>query len=139
MIGSHTGTHMDAPSHFIDTGPTIDEFPVDLSWGLAQVVDFRKSSQVKEITLERFLDGMEGRPLSERMLLVFGWVKPVCFGAASARVEIPRTQAPPPFSFVQPAARLGGDAVRHALVAQSPRRTTNRIVLLRAGLVDVVK
>ncbi|KDQ28411.1 hypothetical protein PLEOSDRAFT_1041851 [Pleurotus ostreatus PC15] len=27
-IGSHTGTHVDAPSHFIDNGRTIDQIPL---------------------------------------------------------------------------------------------------------------
>ena len=28
-MGSHTGTHIDAPSHFVDGGKTLHEIPMD--------------------------------------------------------------------------------------------------------------
>jgi kynurenine formamidase len=27
-LGSHTGTHLDAPAHFVSAGPTLDEIPL---------------------------------------------------------------------------------------------------------------
>jgi arylformamidase len=36
-FGSHTGTHMDAPHHFVDGGATIDEIPLDVLIGPAVV------------------------------------------------------------------------------------------------------
>jgi arylformamidase len=38
-IGSHTGTHMDAPSHFIPSGAAMDEMPLDATIGPAQVIE----------------------------------------------------------------------------------------------------
>ncbi len=38
-LGSHTGTHVDAPSHFIPGGATLDQLPLDTFMGPAQVVD----------------------------------------------------------------------------------------------------
>jgi arylformamidase len=38
-IGSHTGTHVDAPSHFIDGDNTVDELPINSLIGPAQVLD----------------------------------------------------------------------------------------------------
>jgi kynurenine formamidase len=73
VIGSHTGTHVDAPSHFVDGGATIDEFPIELSCGPAEVVDFRPLLETREVTLEKFLEAMDGRSPALRMLLVFGW------------------------------------------------------------------
>ena len=36
---SHTGTHMDAPSHMLETGSTLDELPVSQFCGRAVVLD----------------------------------------------------------------------------------------------------
>jgi arylformamidase len=41
VMGSHTGTHVDPPFHFIDGAPTIDEVPLDALVGDAVVVDLR--------------------------------------------------------------------------------------------------
>ena len=38
-LGSHTGTHIDAPAHFIDGGPTLDAVPLDALNGAALVVE----------------------------------------------------------------------------------------------------
>jgi arylformamidase len=40
-MGSHTGTHVDAPLHFDDGGATIDRVPLDTLVGPARVVDMR--------------------------------------------------------------------------------------------------
>ena len=39
ILGSHTGTHIDAPSHVIEGGMTIDEIPLENMNGKAKVVD----------------------------------------------------------------------------------------------------
>ena len=38
-IGSHTGTHMDAPLHFIKSGKSMDEMPLSATIGPAQVIE----------------------------------------------------------------------------------------------------
>ena len=38
-FGAHTGTHVDAPAHFIDGGATIESLPLDVLIGEAQVVE----------------------------------------------------------------------------------------------------
>lgn len=38
-LGSHTGTHIDAPSHFVDNGRTIDQVDLSLLLGPAVVLD----------------------------------------------------------------------------------------------------
>jgi arylformamidase len=38
-MGIHSGTHMDAPAHFIPGGRTIDEIDLDVCFGPAQVLD----------------------------------------------------------------------------------------------------
>jgi arylformamidase len=46
-MGVHSGTHMDAPAHFIPGGRGIDEIDLDVCFGTAQVVDF----SAREISL----------------------------------------------------------------------------------------
>jgi arylformamidase len=38
-MGAHTGTHIDAPAHFIEGGAGVDAIPLDVLTGRAQVVD----------------------------------------------------------------------------------------------------
>lgn len=40
-LGTHTGTHVDAPAHVDDDGPTLDELPLELFAGTARVLDVR--------------------------------------------------------------------------------------------------
>lgn len=39
-IGSHTGTHVDAPHHFFDGAARVDELPLDVLIGPARVLEF---------------------------------------------------------------------------------------------------
>jgi arylformamidase len=39
LIGAHTGTHIDAPRHFIPTGLTVDKLPLETFVGPTRVVD----------------------------------------------------------------------------------------------------
>src|SRR5579863_7042590 len=53
---THTGTHVDAPSHFLETGTTIDRIPPERLVGTAAVLDLRADLQGNVIptsTLER--------------------------------------------------------------------------------------
>jgi len=40
-LGAHTGTHVDAPAHFIEGGATLEEIPLDRMVGDAIVLDLR--------------------------------------------------------------------------------------------------
>src|SRR6266404_7952119 len=46
-FGAHTGTHVDAPAHFMEGARKIDALPLDLLIGLARVV--RVSDDIEEI------------------------------------------------------------------------------------------
>ncbi|HEV7991074.1 MAG TPA: cyclase family protein [Gemmatimonadaceae bacterium] len=39
-MGSHTGTHVDAPLHFMDGGAGVDELPLDVLMGPARLIAF---------------------------------------------------------------------------------------------------
>ncbi|HEX7312361.1 MAG TPA: cyclase family protein [Pyrinomonadaceae bacterium] len=38
-FGAHTGTHIDAPAHFIEGAPGMTSLPLDALWGRARVVE----------------------------------------------------------------------------------------------------
>jgi arylformamidase len=40
-LGSHTGTHIDPPSHFLDEGTTAEDLPLDVMMGETTVADLR--------------------------------------------------------------------------------------------------
>jgi arylformamidase len=52
-LGVHTGTHMDAPAHFVRGGQTIDELPLDAVIGPARVIDVRSIVSVEPRALAR--------------------------------------------------------------------------------------
>ena len=45
-MGTHTGTHIDAPKHFFDEGTTVDELPLDLLIGRTRVIDLPKRGPI---------------------------------------------------------------------------------------------
>ena len=45
-MGSHTGTHIDAPSHFIENGENLDTIPLERMNGKATVVDATNISDI---------------------------------------------------------------------------------------------
>lgn len=52
-LGAHTGTHVDAPAHFIDGAATLDRVPLDRMVGPAQVLDLRGLAAVDAAALRR--------------------------------------------------------------------------------------
>jgi arylformamidase len=67
-LSSHTGTHMDAPSHFVPGAPTIDRVPIDLFTGPAQVIHLSDIHDGQAIGREQLPDIS-----SSRVLLCTGW------------------------------------------------------------------
>lgn len=51
QCSAHTGTHMDAPLHFIEGGATIDAMPLDATVGRARVIEIRdpRSIRIEEL------------------------------------------------------------------------------------------
>jgi hypothetical protein len=49
-MGSHTGTHVDAPRHFISTGTGVDKVPLENFIGEAVILDMSKKSIGEGIT-----------------------------------------------------------------------------------------
>lgn len=60
-LGTHTYTHVDAPSHMIAGGATLGEVPLDRFWGEAVVADLSAvpdATAVSAADLERALPGL---------------------------------------------------------------------------------
>lgn len=43
-MSAHTGTHIDAPLHFTDQGPPVDQLDLSVYWGRAQVVSVERKA-----------------------------------------------------------------------------------------------
>ena len=52
-LGAHTGTHVDAPAHFIDGAPTLEQVPLDHMVGPARVLDLRGLAAIDAAALRR--------------------------------------------------------------------------------------
>ncbi|MCI8972734.1 MAG: cyclase family protein [Lachnospiraceae bacterium] len=53
-IGSHTGTHMDAPSHFLPDGKTLDQIPLEAMNGTAKLLDLQGNKIITKELLENY-------------------------------------------------------------------------------------
>ncbi len=51
-LGSHTGTHVDAPHHFLDGRSTIEAIPADALIGPAQVIELTEQRHITAADLE---------------------------------------------------------------------------------------
>lgn len=53
-LGVHSGTHMDAPAHFLRHGRGIDRMPLSATVGPARVIDIRDRESIKPEELETY-------------------------------------------------------------------------------------
>ncbi|GAC1655208.1 MAG: cyclase family protein [Candidatus Dormibacteraceae bacterium] len=53
-LGTHTFTHVDAPSHMIPGGAALDAVPLSSFWGEAAVIDLRDRGDSEPITADDF-------------------------------------------------------------------------------------
>lgn len=75
VLGTHTGTHADAPLHFIPGGTPIDAISLDRLVGPAQVADLSGTAPLTEVSRSRLEDALGGPPRHPRVLLSFGWAE----------------------------------------------------------------
>ena len=71
LLGSHSGTHMDAPYHFIKGGSTIESTPLETLYGPISVIDFSKFKAGDVVQY----DDVKNLKVTERMLFRFDWFK----------------------------------------------------------------
>lgn len=73
-LSSHSGTHMDAPVHFIQGGKTIDSFPLDYFSGIAYVLPV-DAHDLQEIGMEIFNGHEKQLEKTDILLISTGWEK----------------------------------------------------------------
>jgi kynurenine formamidase len=74
-IGSHTGTHMDAPAHVLEHGSTLDDLPMSQFCGRAIVLDVSGFAPGENITAD-YLKAQNGALRSADYALFYtGWEK----------------------------------------------------------------
>jgi kynurenine formamidase len=71
-LGSHTGTHVDAPLHFLPGADGIDALPVNLLAGDAWLIDLGPAEPGRVFRAEEILPRLPDRPV-ERLLLRTDW------------------------------------------------------------------
>ena len=74
VMGTHTGTHMDAPRHFIEGGETVDNIPLGQLVGPATVIDFSYAKDFQQMEVEDFEKALHDYP-TERLIVRFDWDK----------------------------------------------------------------
>lgn len=73
QFNNHIGTHLDAPSHFIEGGMTVDKIPLESLIGKAVILDFTDKGKNHLIT-KKDLQAQEYRILpGSRVLIKTGW------------------------------------------------------------------
>jgi kynurenine formamidase len=70
-IGTHSGTHIDAPSHVFEGKPTVDQYDPALWYVDAQVLDFTPREPGKEITIDEIKKKFRKKGVG--VLLKTGW------------------------------------------------------------------
>jgi kynurenine formamidase len=74
-FSNHLGTHLDAPSHFIKDGITVDRIPLQTLIGKAAILDFTNKKKNDFITGEDLREHMELIESGTRVLIKTGWDK----------------------------------------------------------------
>ncbi|KUO64490.1 MAG: hydrolase [Gracilibacter sp. BRH_c7a] len=75
---SHTGTHMDGPAHILESGKTLDSFPVDHFMGRAYMISlesYQKTHEQREIDKTYILDYEDQLKDVDYVIFNTGWGK----------------------------------------------------------------
>jgi len=70
-LGSHTGTHIDAPRHFISNGIGVDKIPASKLVGEAYVADLSSKPVGSGITGEDLYEKVEGRVVADDIIVIY--------------------------------------------------------------------
>ena len=72
-LGTHTGTHVDAPVHFVEGAETIDQIPLELLTGKAGLIDLAPGKVKHEYSLAELKKAVGERKILPRMVVRYGW------------------------------------------------------------------
>lgn len=71
-MGTHTGTHLDAPSHFLKNGKNIEKLETEHFYGEAEILDFSKYKKKTKIELSDVLKKIK-YPDLKILIFRFDW------------------------------------------------------------------
>src|SRR2546428_11627916 len=86
IMGSHTGTHLDAPRHFIQDGIGIDRIPPDKLIGEAYVADLSKKPIGSGITSKDLKPELEEKIVRDDIVVIYTGCSELCDDASTTRV-----------------------------------------------------
>lgn len=72
-LGTHTGTHIDAPLHFLPKGKTIDRLPLDILIGEAVLLDFSDKGEKCCIQLQELKEKLQNVDDITRVVIKTNW------------------------------------------------------------------
>ncbi len=73
QVLTHSGTHLDTPAHFFNTGQTTDILPLEHFFGKGCIVDCRNFGKGEEIPASHLLHFHEKIKASDFVLIWTGW------------------------------------------------------------------
>jgi kynurenine formamidase len=73
LFGNHAGTHLDAPSHFLADGASVEHVDLDRCVGEATVLDLTHKEPLSPITVADVLAAGAGTDPGQRLLLRTDW------------------------------------------------------------------
>ena len=71
----HTGSHIDAPSHFWREGLSIDALSLETFYGDAIILDLQGVKRIDAVALLRAIDVQYPKPLPEKLIIKTGYIK----------------------------------------------------------------
>ena len=71
ILGSHTGTHIDAPRHFIPNGIGVDQIPASKLVGEAYVADLSSKPIGSGVTGRDLRENLEGKIAEDDIVIVY--------------------------------------------------------------------
>jgi len=74
-FGTHVSTHLDAPAHAIEGGATIDEIPIDVFCGPAELIRFDDATKEHPIDVAQLENARGKLERSRRVVLETGWAR----------------------------------------------------------------
>lgn len=72
IMGTHTGTHIDAPRHFMRGGETVENISLNQLVGAATVVNLSDARTSQEIGIMDLKNAIDTSPI-ERLIIRFNW------------------------------------------------------------------
>jgi kynurenine formamidase len=87
-LGTHQGTHLDAPLHFLADGAPIDQVPLEALVGQAILLDLRHKAPRSTITVEDLADVVVAP--GDRLVLRMGWDRVLTDDPVAYFRDVPR-------------------------------------------------